>query len=151
MRTHCASYPSLCLSACPVNRTHALLAVAVCVCLCVWGAAPFPTPLVGASVVVGRCLAHQSSTPPPVPPTAPPPPHRTPVPPPSAAPAPRAAEPDFRASLTTSLGKSGAVNTLSTVFAKERKEDVLARKLASDRPLDMAKRGTGLHAMVMPR
>ena len=58
---------------------------------------------------------------------------------------------DFRASLFTSLGKSGAVNQLSTVFVKERKEDVMVRKLTSDIPLDVTKRGQPLHALVMPR
>ncbi len=70
----------------------------------------------------------------------------------SARPAPvTTGEENFRDSLFTSLGKSGAVNQLSTVFVKERKEDVMVRKLTSDIPLDMSKRGQPLHALVMPR
>lgn len=48
--------------------------------------------------------------------------------------------------LEDSLGKSNQFNRLSTVFVKETKEEVEARRIASALPLDLSKRGQSLHA-----
>ena len=58
---------------------------------------------------------------------------------------------DYKAHMTTSLGKSGNVNQFSTVFVKESADAVAERKKTSMDPIDTSRRAKGLFAVVPNR